>query len=135
AACPACAHDARKMVQLGDRLREHPVPDPGLPSGAEAVAWILRREESRTAGARSVWGKSPYRLVPAVVLVALVLGAALVARPLLFKRDSARPEPGLSARAKAAMTLVIVDDERLGRQVLLAPWALDARESRDARVR
>jgi anti-sigma factor RsiW len=137
AACPACAQEARKMMRLGDRLREHPVPDPGLPTGADAVAWMLQREKACSTRPER-WRLSAlaaaHRLVPTAVLVALILGAALVARPLLLKRHGARQEPGLDARPKPGMTLVIVDDERMGRQVLLAPRARDVRESGDARV-
>jgi hypothetical protein len=47
AVCSACREEAQAFLSLGERLRQTPVPEADLPTGAQAVAWILEADARR----------------------------------------------------------------------------------------
>jgi hypothetical protein len=47
AVCSACREEAQAFLGLGERLRQAPVPEAALPTGAQAVAWILEADARR----------------------------------------------------------------------------------------
>jgi Putative zinc-finger/FecR protein len=82
AACDACRCEADAFLGLGEVLRAEAAPETDLPTGAEAVAWILDREQSERGG---VTGASRVsrgaRWAMGITLAALAVAALLLTRP------------------------------------------------------
>ena len=112
--CPRCRVEAENLRRFRDLLRAEPRPDVPLPSGAEMLDRVRRHAR------RSPW--SVFR--PAWLAPAFALGLAALAISLQMRPHPARgPHPPVaeSAQPGPPPALFVVDDERTGRQVLLAP--------------
>lgn len=118
-ACERCRSEAVSYRMLGRALRADPAPAANLPSGTQAVDWILRQEERR---ARPGWISlvSGGRFGLALGLATAAVWVTLVARFDLGSPQR-RAVPSLSAAPEALPALIVVDDEQTGRQVLLGP--------------
>jgi predicted anti-sigma-YlaC factor YlaD len=123
AVCAACRAEAEAYHRLGTLLAEEPEPRAVLPSGRQVATWVLEREAARSR-AWSAW--LPAALAPAALAVALVV--ALVVALLLPRYGASERDPTGSPATPATVfaddapvALVLVDDERTGRQVVLAP--------------
>lgn len=116
--CPLCREEAEAFQGLARLVKQEPVSELSLPTGAQAAAWIRERERS----SRPWWAQPRLWLGGAV---ATGLAAALVFGPVApFRSRPAPPAPEAAAPALAEESLpalVVVDDEKTGRQVLLAP--------------
>lgn len=117
-ACPVCRAEAAAMRQLSAVLREEPLPGVELPSGVRVAAWVL---EADAQPSRPWWRSLSLRWA-AGGLAALGAAAVLVlVRPNLSPPRPRVPPAVQPVPEEALPTLVVVDDERTGRQVVLAP--------------
>jgi anti-sigma factor RsiW len=115
--CETCRAQAEAQQRISLILREEPAPDTGLPTGAQAAAWIMQRERQ----ARPWW--LHLRLAWASLGAAVVIAAAVffVAPGSVFRPSAAREVTAPVIQAPQPLpALVISDDEDTGRQVLLA---------------
>jgi anti-sigma factor RsiW len=123
AACARCRREAEALRALGPLLREPPCPDDAVPSGAQLAAWVLEQDRARAPQGPAAWaarfGVRPWAVAPAALgLAALLCAAVLLPRP----QPGGTVRPVAPAMAESAPpTLVVMDDEATGRQVLLAP--------------
>src|SRR5438445_8558655 len=64
AVCPSCREEARAFFRLGELLRQAPVPEAHLPTGAQAAAWIWEADRGRQtiAGSRRTTNGSTGRI-------------------------------------------------------------------------
>jgi hypothetical protein len=81
-ACDACRREADAFLGLGKLLRARTAPEAALPTGAEAVARILDREQSKRgrASGRSHVPRAA-RWAMGITLAALAVSALLLTRP------------------------------------------------------
>jgi anti-sigma factor RsiW len=100
--CPACRREAEDLARLSALLAEHPAPGAVLPAGAVVAAQIVQRSRVRRG----------LRWAPVGILATAVLAAAF--------RPAAPPVLAPVSPAEPAFLLVL-DDERTGRAVLLMP--------------
>ncbi len=113
--CERCAAEVRGYERLGSVLHGLPLPALRLPSGEAVAARILSTRErpnpTTLSFPRPRW---------AMALAGAALGGALILR-LAGIRPEPLPEVGPRTGGAPLQALVLVDDERFGRQVLLAP--------------
>ena len=116
-ACPRCRAEAESLLRFRDLLRAEPLPDVRLPSGAELLNRLQHRQRRRTPWSvfRPAW------LAPAVALGLAALTVSLQLRPHPTSGQRIPVVEGVQPGPPPA--LFVVDDERTGRQVLLAPAA------------
>lgn len=115
-ACPGCRREARQLRRIRELLRDEPLPDVRLPAGAELARALMAAERVRSHPARG-----PARAAAALALAGALSLALLVAAPF---RSGTRRQPGPALEPPTSPSiLVVVDDERTGRQVLLTPAA------------
>lgn len=123
ATCQACAREARELQSLTGFLRNELDPEVPLPAGAAIVGRILERP------VRPAWRpRFGAFAVPALVALAAV---ALILPRLVdpLPHSGIRPGPPVAVMETAHVPeLVVLDDERSGRQVLLAPAVTSARQ-------
>jgi hypothetical protein len=116
AECASCRREAERYRALAERIGEEPVARAILPGGEQVTRWILEREASRAPVSLS------WRMI-AMPMVALGAAVALVLVPRDREPNPASepPPPTVSTQAALPPQLVVVDDERTGRQVVLGP--------------
>jgi len=113
--CSECRKAARADRLLSAALQVDPVPAASLPSGVEAAAWIVSRDRERKE--RNRRGRRWWLMAPAFSGLAASLAAVL----LLYPGPARIARTGVATDSLPA--LVIVDDERTGRQVMVGPLA------------
>ncbi|MCC2667603.1 MAG: hypothetical protein K0Q72_74 [Armatimonadetes bacterium] len=127
--CAACAREAALALEIGALLRRDPLPlsQASLPSGDQIARSIIEAEQSERGRAwRLPWGVSPGVIdwsAGLIVVAALVL--ALFPRP--HNPASSPSQPAVSPPAVTS-GFWIEDDERTGRDVIVAPAAGPERE-------
>jgi anti-sigma factor RsiW len=118
AACPACTQEAQAMRSFTRLLKEEPRPQATLPAGSAVAAQIL--------ASQARLGRPNPRVRFLLIPAAVALGAAVVFAPMLTRLDP-RHEPVIAHKIPAETSvsqlpeLLVLDDERSGRQVLIAP--------------
>jgi hypothetical protein len=117
--CAGCRRAAQADRLVAASLQTDPLDASELPSGEAAAAWILNREPVRRG--------APRRFLAPGLALGLAALVAFAGQGVLSGRGSSgetaivqAPHPGSEEPLPA---LVIVDDERSGRQVMLAPAA------------
>jgi anti-sigma factor RsiW len=116
AACPACAREARADEELRGLLRGDPLPvtELRLPSGEQIARSIVEAEAAPRRLRRPVvlgWSGAALATATAILLI--------VARPTPHHSE-VEPVP-TPAAAQPATGFWIEDDERTGRDVIVAP--------------
>ncbi len=119
-ACSTCRREANLLAGITQAVRADPAPAVPLPSGPQAVAW-LREEERRSATRSRGW----LLAAPAMAASALAIWAVTANRETRLAPQlplaSAYQAPPSRTDLAAQPLLVVVDDERTGRQVMIAP--------------
>ena len=122
--CPACREEARAIRRLSGLLRQDPEPDAALPSGERVTRWVLEREAARARP--SEWGSwRGLAMAPGLALAAVAI--ALWAGPPREEPIAPSAVPEETAASPALPALVVMDDERTGRTVVLAPSGAEER--------
>jgi len=117
--CAHCRGEAEAMLRVRSLLQAERCPEVRLPSGAALAGRILEREAARSREPWVRWSWPWVRSGPGWATVAVAsFAVALLVRPGLEPQISA---PGPAPVAEPLPALVVIDDERTGRRVLLAP--------------
>lgn len=117
-ACEGCREEAESFRSLGRALRAASPPAGELPSGSQAVDWILRQDATRSRP----WWSAAGAFRPSAALGLAMAGALVVMVARWELGPTPRTRPAASAPAPQALpALIVVDDEQTGRQVILAP--------------
>lgn len=123
AICERCACEARELQSLATLLHHGGNPPHQLPSGAALVGRILEQSARPT--------RRPLGFTLAIPAVGALAAAIILLPNLLVQLPHPTLQPGpppiATVATAQASELVVLDDERLGRQVLLAPNAAGVR--------
>ena len=122
AVCPSCRAEAGATFRLAEAVRADPLPGVSLPGGSQAVSWILQQDAVRTAHRswhRLAWAPG---LAVATVAVTALLVVGAPRGPRAVQPDPTSSVALMQPSAQEPLpALVVVDDERTGRQVMLIP--------------
>ncbi len=128
--CLACRTTLRQLQEAGTMLRGEPLPRVVLPSGEQMAHRILEREAAR-AWRWPAWPPLAWLSCAAVLVATLLLAVPRDHSPAGNPEGAAGPAPVPTREQEAQPTLLVVDDEETGRQVLLGgpgPAAMHAAE-------